>query len=64
MFKRSRHKRQASFVTTKIAGKVTRRSRQARRPAKAMAAGIDAASMARRCQNPSQKNLTRSLREC
>ena len=34
---------------------MTRRSRQARCPAKAMAAGIDAASMARRCQNNLKK---------
>ena len=36
-------------------GAVTRCSRQARRPASAPAAGIVAASMARRCQNPLSK---------
>jgi hypothetical protein len=41
-----------SSVTRRSAGRLARDSRQARRPAKAMAAGIDAASMARRCQSP------------
>jgi len=38
----------------KSAGALARGSRQARRPEEAPAAGIDAASMARRCQNPQQ----------
>ena len=42
-------------VTRRSAGTGARRSRQARRPAKAMAAGIDAASMARRCQSLTKK---------
>ena len=43
--------RKPSSNTRRNIGAVARRSRQARRPASAPAAGIDAASMARRCQN-------------
>jgi len=50
--KRSRRRRCAVSVTKRNAGLAIRRSRQARRPADQPAAGIDAASMARRCQNP------------
>ena len=46
-----RRRRCGSSVTKRKAGVQTRSSRQARRPARAMAAGIVAASMARRCQN-------------
>ena len=44
-----------SSISKRNAGTAARRSRQARRPARATAAGIVAASMARRCQNPSKK---------
>ena len=40
-----------SSDTRRNAGAAARRSRQARHSAEAPAAGIDAASMARRCQN-------------
>ena len=40
-----------SSITRRNAGPAIRSSRQAQRPAKAIAAGIVAASMARRCQN-------------
>ena len=56
--KRCRHeapKAPSSSNTRRNASELARRSRQARRPASAPAAGIDAASMARRCQNPLQK---------
>jgi hypothetical protein len=42
----------ASSNTKRNAGALARPSRQARRPANPPAAGIDAASMARRCQSP------------
>ena len=51
-----------SCVTTPSAGSSSRDSRQARRPALVPAAGIVAASMARRCQNPSNKLRTSSPR--
>ena len=44
-----------SSVTRRSAGTAARDSRQARCPARAMAASIDAASMARRCQSPFQE---------
>jgi hypothetical protein len=53
-FKRG-HRPAHSSITKKSAGTPRRRLRQARRPAEAMAAGIDAASMARRCQEPLKK---------
>ena len=40
-----------SSITRRSADSLARRSRQARRTVSARAAGIDAASMARRCQN-------------
>ena len=45
----------SSSITRRSAGTAIRSSRQARRPVNAPAAGIDAASMARRCQDLSQK---------
>jgi hypothetical protein len=45
-----------SSITTRNAGPASRRSRQARRPASTHAAGIDAASMARRCQSQAKKS--------
>jgi uncharacterized membrane protein len=48
--------------TRRNAGTIARRSRQARRPAEAMAAGFDAASMARRCQALSK--MTNLNNEC
>ncbi len=44
-----------SSITTRSAGKQAGSSRQARRPARAPAAGIHAASMARGCQNHQQE---------
>ena len=44
-----------SSVTRRSAGTAIRRSRQARGPVSSLAAGIDAASMARQCQGPLQK---------
>ena len=49
-----RQRRRASSITRRSVDTLARRSRQARCPARALAAGIDAASMARRCQNPSK----------
>ena len=49
-----------SCVTTPSAGSSSRDSRQARRPAGVPAAGIVAASMARRWQNPSKKTADSS----
>jgi hypothetical protein len=43
-----------SSITRRSGCGQTRRSRHARRPANRPAAGIDAASMARRCQSPLQ----------
>jgi len=48
---RRRAKRDASSITRRNGCGVARRSRQARRPVIKLAAGIVAASMARRCQN-------------
>ena len=45
----------SASVTRRSAGTAIRRSRQARGPVLSQAAGIDAASMARRCHNPLQK---------
>jgi len=42
-------------ITKRSAGARARDSRHARRPAKALAAGIDAASMGRRCRGRSKK---------
>ena len=47
-----RQRRCGSSVSRRSAGSSIRSSRQARRPASTLAAGIVAASMARRCQNP------------
>ena len=44
-----------SSVTRRSAGRLARGSRQARRRVSRLAAGIDAASMARRCQSPFKK---------
>ena len=54
-FKPATPKASRSSVTRRRAGAMACDSRQARRPARALAAGIDAASMARRCQEPLQK---------
>ena len=50
-----RRRRRASSITRRSDGRLARSSRQTRCPARAMAAGIVAASMARRCQSPSKK---------
>ncbi len=47
-----RRRRRASSVTRRNDGRPIRCSRQARRPGVALAAGIVAASMGRRCQHP------------
>jgi len=49
---RARRRRATASLSKRSVGVPMRRSRQARRPAKSMAAGIDAASMARRGQSP------------
>jgi len=50
-----RRRRATASLSRRNVGAPIRRSRQARRPADAMAAGIDAASMARRCQSQAKK---------
>ena len=52
---RAMTRRCRSSITTSSAGSSIRDSRQTRRPASTMAAGIVAASMARRCQTLSNK---------
>ena len=51
----ARRRRATASLWRRSAGTAIRCSRQARRPADRLAAGIDAASMARRCQCPYQK---------
>jgi len=50
-----RRRRRASSLTTRSVGAQARRSRQARRRVTPSAAGIDAASMARRCHLPNKE---------
>ena len=50
-----RRRRRASSITTSSVGEPARRSRQARRRVSRLAAGIDAASMARQCHLPNKK---------
>ena len=52
-----RRRRRASSLTTSSVGAPARRSRQTRRRVSRLAAGIDAASMARQCQPPKQRNV-------
>jgi hypothetical protein len=52
MFEPAAPKAPRSSVTRRSAGTAARCSRQTRCPARTPAAGIDAASMARRCQSP------------
>ena len=61
---RAMTRRCQSSITTSSAGSSIRDSRQARRPVSPLAAGIVAASMARRCQNPSQTPRGLFPREC
>ena len=53
-----------SSITRRNAGNAIRGSRQARCPTQAMAAGIDAASMARRCQAPSKEPQSHTSECC